>query len=739
MPNNGEIAIRLSLKDADVVRRGLQQLGKDGQVALGRIEKSSAPASKALLAVNAVSGDLRNSVTGVASRMGPLGVGLGALGPAGLVAAAGIGAAVLALGAMLRGAERAATEMDALDDAAAQADFGVERLQELRHAAEQSGVTVQQLEDGLRRMTRRVGLFAQDGGGPAADAFKRLGVDVREANGQVRASEDIFDDVVAGLEKIESQALRSAIASAIFGDDAGPKLTLLLNQGTIGISKLAQEARDLGLVLDENIVKRGADAADQLATMRRVIDTQLNGALVDLAPLLVDIAGVFADLARWIGEVVDGFRDIENMSTRGLESRLEELDKRLEGQRPRGGHARRNWDDAFAEREAIMQQLLDRQTDSRRSNAIGFGDAASGDTKEADKIRSVTDALRFQLEQFERTTFGRRVFTELQRAGIDGNHAEATTIVDLVRAIQLREEAEEGAKEAEKERQRLMQQGVSITQQVMTASEAYRQSLTELRAAKAAGAIDEETYARAVESAERRRLAASTDAADGIKRALLDIRDASADAASQWEQDVLGMRDAARAGFVDILSGARSFSDVLGNIFNNIQNRILGRIFDKTIGLAIDSLLGGIFTFHTGGMVGATGGPTTSVSPLAFVGAPRAHTGAMLGLRNDEVPIVAKRGEGVFTPRQMDNADRLLSAAMAQPPARVSVNVYNNAGRVAEARSEWQTGPDGEAQISVFVDEVENRIGNRIARGEGLSPVLQGTFGLSRVAGTYSR
>ena len=51
---------------------------------------------------------------------------------------------------------------------------------------------------------------------------------------------------------------------------------------------------------------------------------------------------------------------------------------------------------------------------------------------------------------------------------------------------------------------------------------------------------------------------------------------------------------------------------------------------------------------HTGGIAGFLGG-SRKVSPLAFLGAPRFHTGGIAGLGRDEVPIVAQRGEEILT------------------------------------------------------------------------------------------
>ncbi len=53
---------------------------------------------------------------------------------------------------------------------------------------------------------------------------------------------------------------------------------------------------------------------------------------------------------------------------------------------------------------------------------------------------------------------------------------------------------------------------------------------------------------------------------------------------------------------------------------------------------------------HTGGLVGGSLA-YRSASMSLFAGAPRFHTGGVIGA--DEVPIIAKKGEGVFTPQQM--------------------------------------------------------------------------------------
>ncbi len=125
------LSIRLSLKDAETVKRALESLGKEGHTALVRIEKATQPVSSGLKAVNAVSEELNNGLTSLSGRAGALGNVLVALGPAGLAAAAAIGAvaaaATLGIRAFLE-AEESGVRLEAVLKATGNA-AGVSRSQ----------------------------------------------------------------------------------------------------------------------------------------------------------------------------------------------------------------------------------------------------------------------------------------------------------------------------------------------------------------------------------------------------------------------------------------------------------------------------------------------------------------------------------------------------------------------------------------------------------------------------------
>ena len=202
--------------------------------------------------------------------------------------------------------------------------LAAETLQELRFAAEQSGIEIRGIDDSMRRFNRRLGEFATSGGGPAAKAVKDLGINVRDTAGQVRSSELIFNDVVDSLQRIDSQAQRSALAAQLFGDDFGPKLVTLLDQGTEGIAKLRQEARDLGFVMSNETVASAEDAEDTFNRLDRIVRGRMIKAFADNAEAIEAATEAIID---FVNATISGFNRVRLFF--GLETETEELRRQL--------------------------------------------------------------------------------------------------------------------------------------------------------------------------------------------------------------------------------------------------------------------------------------------------------------------------------------------------------------------------------------------------------------------------
>lgn len=132
----------------------------------------------------------------------------------------------------------------------------------------------------------------------------------------------------------------------------------------------------------------------------------------------------------------------------------------------------------------------------------------------------------------------------------------------------------------------------------------------------------------------------------------------------------------------------------------------------------------------SGGVVGADNLASKSVNPAVFIGAPKFHSGGLVGY---EVPIIAKRGETIFTKGQMQALGGELNR---KTPVNVNVNVHNNAsGTKAYATSSQDN--DGNVSIDVIIEQIESTIGKNISKGEGLSPILEQRYALNPAYGSY--
>jgi hypothetical protein len=120
--------------------------------------------------------------------------------------------------------------------------------------------------------------------------------------------------------------------------------------------------------------------------------------------------------------------------------------------------------------------------------------------------------------------------------------------------------------------------------------------------------------------------------------------------------------------FTDLATGARGFSDAVRAAALSFVQSIARMAAEALAKRAILALVsggtaggagaGGIFAglFHGGGMVGRTTGPGRMVNPLVFAGAPRFHSGGMVGLRPDERPAILQTGEEVLSRTDPRNA-----------------------------------------------------------------------------------
>ena len=156
------------------------------------------------------------------------------------------------------------------------------RLQEYKYMADLVDVSVETITGSMTKMEKKMA-SAKEGTGAAAEAWKSLGISVTDANGNLRSSEEIFNETVDALGKIENETERDAIAMQLMGTSA-KDLNPLIEAGSDRLAELAQQAHDTGYVLSGDALTALGKQQDAMDTLDKKVEAVKNQFAVGLAP-----------------------------------------------------------------------------------------------------------------------------------------------------------------------------------------------------------------------------------------------------------------------------------------------------------------------------------------------------------------------------------------------------------------------------------------------------------------------
>jgi hypothetical protein len=237
--------------------------------------------------------------------------------------AAGFGTVVAALGVggVARAAKAAAEELDRIGETADRLGLTTDALQELQFAAAGADVSNEQLASSLQFLSRTIGQ-ARAGSGALATILKRTNPELLQQLTTTTDLERQFGLMTQAISGAANQQDALALSAAGFGRGAGAKLATVALQGADAFEKLRQRARDAGVVFDEAIVRDAGAAADELELLSRILQANLQQALLSATPLLVSFSEQMAEAAQGASLLFDLFRDVGARSTKNLEIQL---------------------------------------------------------------------------------------------------------------------------------------------------------------------------------------------------------------------------------------------------------------------------------------------------------------------------------------------------------------------------------------------------------------------------------
>ncbi|MGM0912762.1 MAG: hypothetical protein ACQEWZ_00220 [Pseudomonadota bacterium] len=168
-------------------------------------------------------------------------------------------------------------------------------FQELRYAAERSGVSTQKFDSSLERFVKRLG-EARQGSGAAAKAYEQLGIN---ADQLAQLTPDAALGVVADrLAQVESHTDKVALAGQFFGRE-GVAMVNMLKDGSSGLEALRKDARATGYVLSDEAARDAEVFKDAMLDAELGMAGMKNTIGAELMPAITDLMG---ELSGWMRE-----------------------------------------------------------------------------------------------------------------------------------------------------------------------------------------------------------------------------------------------------------------------------------------------------------------------------------------------------------------------------------------------------------------------------------------------------
>lgn len=249
-------------------------------------------------------GDTRRQVSGLSSELTRASSFIGSVGKS-FAGGLGIGFLAANLAELPAAARQAVSELDDLGDAAERAGVSGEKLQVMRYALEQTTGSAEAADDGLQKFAKTVGDLATTGKGSGADAFRALGISIRDTHGDLKTQEQLLGEVADKFPRLKNESQATAIATRLFGREAGPAMVAALRGGQVGLQAYEDHLRSIGGLISGDVLEK-ADVLDKkFKDVGLAIGTAFKVAVVEVADAVSAIIGEMQRLAASIPKPID--------------------------------------------------------------------------------------------------------------------------------------------------------------------------------------------------------------------------------------------------------------------------------------------------------------------------------------------------------------------------------------------------------------------------------------------------
>lgn len=336
-------------RNTEQMAKANEETGESAQ-SMGEIGDAAEEAGKGM-------GNLGDVVNGLTSKLGiqlPDSMkssmnAMGSLDASSLALAGGFAAVAAAIvkaeKALISMTKEAASNADDLLTLASVTGTTTDSVQELNYMADLTDVSFDRIKDSLKETTNKM-QEAATGTGDAYEAYKRLKVEITNTDGSLRSAQEVFYDTIDALGEMKNQTERDALAMDLMSESA-QELNPLIDLGGEKMRAYAQEAHDMGYVLDNDALKSLQGVDDAYSRLQKTQEGVKNQLSAEFAPYLEEFYGdvitmvkdggkaikdsgivdAFGMMLETVGDILNPMSDLSNNRVPALTKALQPLAK----------------------------------------------------------------------------------------------------------------------------------------------------------------------------------------------------------------------------------------------------------------------------------------------------------------------------------------------------------------------------------------------------------------------------
>ena len=509
--------------------------------------------------------------------------------------------------------------------------LSVEKLSAMRLTAETSNTSLEAFSTGISQFNKHIDQAAK-GTGTSADAFKRLGISLRDEQGNIKSTNVLFGEFADKMSSFEDGSAKTAIAMELMGR-SGKDLIPLLNEGSAGFSKLEAEAKRAGITMSAETAK----AANELNANLAVLKAYGQGFWAEIASPIVEslakitqamrdarnegqgfIASMWAGVARAGADVFGGTAKGNLADNQAREQRLISSIRRVEGQQGAGANVSGQLKQLYTELQSVYAERtgLEGMVAVEDPNLFGGkGSVTPPDRTGRPKKTKPDDAaakalLALEAEDArvmaEASRWTQKYYADLEKAAEKASKVEIKLSEDAFKAEQaLDKEDERTMREVNQLMERYAQDELdAIKKRTYLTRDARLEDLQGLR----------EKY-REWEGAEKRIAKTIRDTesdAEAFSKKLAEMFAFSVPDAILKTVGVI--RDNLSTAIYDFITGAKSLGDALKSFFASVAQSIIKMFADIAARNILSSIFSGTPLAATLGLTGVSGAASAATA-----------------------------------------------------------------------------------------------------------------------------